>query len=90
MAGMAGGFRGEPIPITKEQDMRTLKHFKITMTCTDRDDQSHLSVDKEIVTANMNNAQVEAHKLLNRLEDSFGLTVDQVIVREIYKGAGEL
>ena len=70
--------------------MRTLKHFKITMTCTDPSDQSHLSVDKEAVTASMTNAQVEAHKLLNRLEDSLGLTVDQVIVREIYKGTGEL
>ncbi len=67
-----------------------LKHFKITMTCTDPSDQSHLSVDKETVTSSMTNAQVEAHKLLNRLEDNFGLTVDQVIVREIYKGTGRV
>ena len=72
--------------------MRTLKHFKIDVLCTghDGEHESHLSVSTEVVAANMNNAQVEAHKLLNRLTDHLGVTVDQVIVREIYKGTGEL
>ncbi len=68
--------------------MRTPKHFKLTILCTEHDGEheSHLSVSKDVVAANMNNAHVEAHKLLNRLADHLGLTVDQVIVREIYTG----
>ena len=68
--------------------MTTPKHFKVTILCTEHDGEheSYLSVSKDVVAVNMNNAHVETHKLLNRLEGHLGVTVDQAIVREIYTG----